>query len=59
MHLGLTVVLLSAYFINLVFGMLLDKSIVGDVGEALLLFATALAFVSLILKRETQAQQVD
>lgn len=59
MYLGLTVVLLLAYFINLVFGLLLGNSIVGDVGEALLLFATALAFVTLILEREAQARQVD
>ena len=57
MALGISGILLAVFVANLLLGVTSGSAFLGDVGEMLLLFATSIAFVAAILKREADEKK--
>lgn len=59
MFMGIAAVLFAAYFGNVFLGAFGGGPILSEIGEMLLMTASALFFVAAILKREAAAQAAD
>ncbi len=57
MFLTTAIILFGGFAANVAMGSIGEKPFLGDVGEMVLLFAAALAFVAAILKREAAAKK--
>lgn len=57
MFLFASLIVFLAYFANVAAGALLDRVILGDVGEMLVLFAASILFVIAILQKEADRER--